>query len=916
MAQPLHVLILEDSYSDAELVHLELLRAGFTLNWQHVQSKEAFLNSLTVEPDVILADFNLPQFTGIEALQSVRQRGWDTPFILVSGTIGEDLAILAIKEGANDFLLKDRLTRLGHAIHAALEQKRLRQAERAALQRLQTSEARFRAIFERAAVGMAEIALDGTILQVNPAFCEITGYQAAELVQTPWFNLVSAPGRAASQALWEPVFAGAQESCLVETSWVRRDEQVIEVKSTFSLVRTPAVQPDYGIVAIDDMTARKAAERGLEKSLQDQSRLADLLASILNSLPAHIALLDKEGTIVTVNEKWKRFALENQLDQPDYGIGCNYIGVCETASVDHDPANGYRVADGIRQVLSGTQKEFTFEYPCPAPEQERWFKLIISPLCNSLDRETVEGAVTMHVDITDRMLVEAALRTSEERNRDLVENATDIIFTRKLDDTLLSINKIAETLTGYNRSEMLGLPFDHLLAPEFRALAHRKLKEQETETSLPTLFEAELVCKNGRRQPVEISSRLVFEGDRPVATQGIARDVSERRKLEEQLRQAQKMEAIGRLAGGISHDFNNLLTAILGYSEILLLRLQDERLRSKVEEIKKAGNQAAALVRQLLTFSRRDTRKPRSLNLNQVVRETQGILTRTIGEDIELVLHLQAELDPTYIDPTQVNQIIMNLVVNARDAMPTGGRLTIETRNFEVDATFAAAHPGATPGPHVKLSVSDTGYGMSDEIRSQIFEPFFTTKEHGKGTGLGLPIVYGIVRQSDGFLLVESQPGQGTGVHIYLPSTTFRLETTPLPGLSVELPRGTETILLVEDDAMVRQLAEEVLTLCGYQVLLATDGQEALLVVNDYQAPIDMLLTDVIMPKMNGPELALQVRTLFPDMLVVFMSGYTDRLLSQPMLEDQEIALIQKPFTPLILAQRVRTELNAKGKKG
>ena len=392
----------------------------------------------------------------------------------------------------------------------------------------------------------------------------------------------------------------------------------------------------------------------------------------------------------------------------------------------------------------------------------------------------------------------------------------------------------------------------------------------------------------------------------------VLHDITERRRLEEQYRQAQKMEAVGRLAGGVAHDFNNLLTAITGYSELLLARLQEEdTLRRYVEEVKKAGDRAASLTRQLLTFSRQQGLEPRVLDLNSVVANVDKMLRRVIGEDIELVTILVPDLGPVKADPGQLEQVMLNLAVNSRDAMPQGGKLTIETANVELAEASSHRHGELSPGKYVVLAVSDSGCGMTEETQAHIFEPFFTTKDQGKGTGLGLAMVYGIVKQSGGSVWVYSEVGRGTTFKVYLPQVNEKVTAqVPRPPPPV-LTRGWETILLVEDEEPVRSLVRSVLEAGGYVVLEARHGEDALVVAEMHKGPIQLLVTDVVMPEMSGPELAEHLAPFHREMKVLYMSGYTEDAIQHHGVLASRTAYLPKPFTPETLARKVREVLNA-----
>jgi nitrogen-specific signal transduction histidine kinase len=391
---------------------------------------------------------------------------------------------------------------------------------------------------------------------------------------------------------------------------------------------------------------------------------------------------------------------------------------------------------------------------------------------------------------------------------------------------------------------------------------------------------------------------------------GIVMDITERRQLGEQLRQSQKMEAVGRLAGGIAHDFNNLLTVIKGYSELMLEDLEGaDPLRTEVDEIKKAADRAASLTRQLLAFSRQQVLAPKVVDLNTVVGNMDKLLHRLLGEDIDLFTILEPGLGRVKADPGQIEQVIMNLAVNARDAMPKGGKLTIETANVELDEHYTREHAVVKPGSYVMIAVTDTGVGMTDKVKSRIFEPFFTTKEVGKGTGLGLSTVYGIIKQSGGYVWVYSEVGLGSSFKVYLPRVDAPAEITS-PVSSLPTRRGTETVLLVEDEDGVRALERQVLHKHGYNVLEARNGGEALLMCERHQGEIDMLLTDVVLEQMGGRELAERLLKVRPEMKVLYVSGYADDAIVHHGVLKPGMAFLQKPFTTEALARKVRFVLD------
>ncbi len=419
--------------------------------------------------------------------------------------------------------------------------------------------------------------------------------------------------------------------------------------------------------------------------------------------------------------------------------------------------------------------------------------------------------------------------------------------------------------------------------------------------------------RRGRSVETELAPKSVrLDGHR--CRLAVLTDTTERTRLEEQLRQAQKMESVGMLAGGVAHDFNNLLTIITGYSQLVLNNLSSEDSnRHSIEQILQAGNRAAGLTQQLLAFSRRQVLQPKVLELNTLVSSISTMLRRLIGEDIDLRLALSPDLGRVHADPGRVEQVLMNLAVNARDAMPSGGTLTLETANVYLDESYTSRHLSVKPGPYVMIAVSDTGAGMDEATQSHLFEPFFTTKSSGKGTGLGLSTVFGVVKQSGGSLQVYSEPGEGTSVKVYLP----RIDQPAVlePAAAEKAARaGTETILLVEDDDMVRFLMRETLQRAGYKVYDTADPTEARRMANQYHAPIDLLITDVVMPKIRGTALAVQLVEQRPAMKVLYVSGYTDNAVINSGLLHQEVFFLQKPFTPGDLIAKVREVLESNGR--
>lgn len=527
-------------------------------------------------------------------------------------------------------------------------------------------------------------------------------------------------------------------------------------------------------------------------------------------------------------------------------------------------------------------------------------------------RETLNDSLLQRTlrHLIQRKRTESSLRQWERRFEDWFENSKDILFTLDLDGRITSVNKAGEEVMGWRRDEAVQKNIKSLVAPEHAALCKSMMRRITSQEPLRHI-EIAMLRKDGRKVLLEASARLLRSDEKKDCIQGTARDVTDRRQLENMVRQSQKLEAIGRLSGGLAHDFNNLLCVISGHIELLMEALEpaDPAFRS-VTQIRKAADSAAALTRQLLAFSRRQVFHPQVVDLNAIVVETEKLLERLIDEHIEFYTALDPSLGRVLVDPVQVEQVIINLVLNARDAMPEGGKLTIETSNLDLDDDHHSRISHVPAGKYVLLAMTDTGCGMNEETQSHIFEPFYTTKELGKGTGLGLATVYGIVKQSGGYIWVYSEEGRGTTFKVYLPRVVSPLTDGRAGRRGAEIAKGTETILVVEDAEPLRTLTKEFLTAGGYTVLEAANGHEALRIARSYLGGIDLLLTDVVMPRMGGKSLVEQMMQLRPGTRVLYMSGYPNDGIVQAGILASGVTLLEKPFTREILSRRVRQVLD------
>ena len=636
-----------------------------------------------------------------------------------------------------------------------------------------------------------------------------------------------------------------------------------------------------------DMTERKRSEEMLRK-----------LSCAVEQSPVSVVITDTRGNIEYVNPKFTQltgYALEEVLGENP-----------KILKSGHTPATSYETL--WNTITSGGEWVGEFHNRKKSGELY-WEYASISPLTN------IEGQITHFIavkeDITERKRVEEALLESEVRYRSLYSSMNEgvalheVVYDHKgnpSDYKILDVNPAYESILGIAKEQVVGRMGSSLY--ECTPPPYLGIYEQVARTGQPCSFQTTVEKKN---KSLRISAFCPAKGKFAI----VLEDISERLQLESQLLQAQKLEMVGRLAGGIAHDFNNLLTVINCHSQLLGYQFDpQDPIRKDLEQIKKAGAQAAQLISQLLAFSRRQVLNPRVLDLNEVVGNMQKMLRRLISENIHLVTSMGAKVGRVKADPTQLEQVIVNLVVNASDAMPHGGRITIETADASVDATVVPQNPPLTPGDYVVMSVSDDGCGMDKETQERIFEPFFTTKEQGKGTGLGLSTVYGIIKQSEGHIEVHSTKGQGSTFRIYLPSVDEAVDERkdePCEEFSVG---GSETVLLVEDDENVRDLVQQILRNHGYTVLEAADPAEALRIAHDQSERLDLLLTDVVMPQMNGYQLANRLATFWSEMRVVYMSGYTDENIVNHLMLEPRVSFIQKPFSSETLLRKVRKTLD------
>ena len=770
MKKNLRVLNIEDSERDAVLLHRHIAKAGYDVTFTRVETADEMQNALeTEEWDVILADYSLPQFSAIAALDILKKKMLDIPFITISGTVGEEFAVKVMLAGANDYLMKGNLTRLVPAIERELQEAENRRARRLAEIALRESEENYRLLFER-----------------NPLPMWV--YDVETLA-----------------------FLAVNETAITHFGYSREEFLSMSIKD-----------------------------------IRPKEDIPKLLEFLSNS--------DFETIHRTSGKKY------------------------------------------IRKDGSFVNVEVTSHALMFAGRKTR---------------------IVLVNDITNRIQAEEALKQTEKKYRSIFENAVEGIYQSTTDGRFRIVNPAMVKMLGFESAEDLMTHRTDIALQHYVDLSSRaELQHLLARDGVVVGFECEVYRKDGSKIWTRENARAIrSENGTILYYEGSIEDISEQKLLETQLLLSQKLEGIGRLAGGIAHDFNNLLTAILGYSILSLGKLREEDpLYYNITEVKKAADRAAALTRQLLAFSRKQILQSKVINLNEIVSDMNKMLSRLIGENIKLRSTLSPDLGSVKTDPGQIEQVIMNLVINASDAMPDSGNLTIETSNVYLDKEYASQHIAVKPGHYVMLAISDTGIGMDEKTQARIFEPFFTTKEMGKGTGLGLSTVYGIIKQSGGNIWVYSEIGQGTTFKIYLPRVDEEAEQLKQAISKQEMPKGTETVLLAEDDESVRHLAKMVLETNGYKVLEAANGGAALLLCEKCKETIHLLLTDVVMPEMSGTELAEHLEVKHPEMRVLYMSGYTDNAIVHRGILKEGMTYIQKPFSPDDLAKKVREVLDRKDK--
>lgn len=771
-------------------------------------------------------------------------------------------------------------------------------------------------LFRESPVAYQVYRADGHCLLVNRAFRELFGaepppeYNVFEddiLERQGFLELVQRAFRGETVRV-PPHWYDPRELRQLEVSEGRR----VGIEVTLFPLRSAAGIVEHVALCFKDVTAE--LERGQERDdlgsiAEALRRREEELATILDAIGDAVVATDTRGRILRMNAAAERLSGFAAAEAE----GGHFSDVFRVI----DEAKREVISDPVERVLAEGSVVGLANHGILVTREGK-IRVIADASAPIRDAKgNARGVVMVFRDETIKRASDRALRESEQRFRATFEQLAVGVAHVATNGRWLEVNRRLADIVGYTREELLERTFQDITYPPDLETDLEFMRQMLGGQIATYSMEKRYVRKDDSLVWIELTVSLVRDAaGEPRYFISVVQDIDARKKAErlldeiaDQLRQAQKMEAVGRLAGGVAHDFNNVLSIILGHGELVMQKLPPgDPTRDEVKEVTTAAERAASLTRQLLAFSRQQVLEPKVLDLNAVLRETHRMLARLIGEDIEVRTLTEPGLGNVLVDRTQIEQVLLNLVVNARDAMPRGGTLTLETANAEFDSSYLAEHPDASPGAHVMLSVSDNGIGMDPETRSRIFEPFFTTKARDKGTGLGLSMVFGTVAQSGGHIYVSSEPGRGTTFKLYFPRTNVKPQLESVRAVAPVNLQGTETVLLVEDDEQVRRVVSSMLRRYGYDVHEARSAEDAVRLIETVH-DVQLLLTDVVMPRTSGPELARRVSSMCPGLKVVYMSGYPDDAVGRHGTLEEGAAFLQKPMTPVSLARKVREVL-------
>jgi two-component system cell cycle sensor histidine kinase/response regulator CckA len=833
--------------------------------------------------DVVILN---PDSVGMRGLVTIRERAAQVPVVVLLSEPNEDTAARLMREGAQDCLVKGQFDRsvLVRTIRHALERAFAEQA-------LRESEQRFRRVFEEGTLGMALVGVDFRVAGVNNAFCRTLGY-AKEDILGGNFSTITHPDDADADEQLADALRGDGHCRQLEKRYVKSDGSVLWGNQSASVVRDEKGTPLYGIVMVEDITERRKAEEAVRRSL-------NLLHAVVGGTTDAVYVKDRGGKYLLLNS-----VAAKQVGQPASEI----VGKGDDEL--YDPEVAQEIIESDRRIMASGQTQ-TFEETLTVAGIAKTY--LSTKGVYRDDAGNVAGMFGIARDITDRTRAEEELRRSEAKYRELVEHATYGIYRSTVEGHFLSANPALARMLGYDSEKSL-LAADKDADLHWGAGERQRFLEICRRDQLIDGLEVEWRRNDGERILVRLSGHSVRTGDGEIeGFEVIAEDITERRILEGTLHQAQKMQALGELTGGIAHDLNNILTVVSTNLELISASLpaDEQELGDDVRETTRAVRRGSMLIRKLLGFSRRSHLELKPINVVRLVTDLSTMVRRVVPENIRIYLETDPKAGTIRADTGALEQMLLNLVTNARDAMDGGGHLRILVRRQELDEEYNLAHPWTAPGEYVCISVSDTGIGMDLETRERIFEPFFTTKPPELGTGLGLSMVYGLVKQQGGSIEVYTEPGQGTTVKLYfplVPETAVReRDTAPRTMIG-----GTETILIVEDEEPIRRAARRVLEKHGYTVLLASDGEEALKLYPKHQDEIDLVISDVVMPRLGGVKFYEALREQGGAPKILFTSGYTKSDVQNSGSLDPGMPFLHKPWTVADLLEKIREVLDDK----
>ncbi|MBF0560181.1 MAG: PAS domain S-box protein [Nitrospirae bacterium] len=882
---PLKILIVEDEASHAEAIRRAFEIAGVDADIQMASTLKEYRNIVETFPfDIALLDLNLPDGQAVDVLISPPENG-PFPVVVMTSYGNEQLAVQSIKAGALDYVVKspEAFTDMPRTVSRIIREwgqlYDLMRIEEA----LAYSEKKYRNLFNNAQVGMFRSRLDGSeTLDMNQKFLDIIGRTREETQGKPSVILWADP-KEREEMLRRLVADGRVEE--FEFKMLNKRGSVRQCISSLVLYR------EQGILegSIADITERKVAERLLA---ENEARLKTLLQAI----PDLIWLKDPDGVYLDCNAMFERFFGVRKED---------IIGKTDYDFVDKELADFFRYYD-LKAIAAGRPSS-NEEWVNFADDGHRAvLDTIKTPMFDA--EGNLIGVLGIARDITERKRFEKELKESEERFRNAFEHAAIGFSIYSTAGHFLQVNQAFCNMIGYSEEELMTKTFQQITHLDDLGFNMDQINQLLSGKVPSVHFQKRYIHKLGHEIWTYLSISVVRDDKgKPLHLISLIEDLTEKRKLEDQLRQSQKMEAVGQLAGGIAHDFNNILTAIIGFCHMLKKQTwQNTEAQEYINDIHKAAGRAAELTHGLLAFSRKQLLNIRPININETIKMVENILRRVIGEDIELITALFNKDIVINADMSQLEHVLINLATNARDAMPYGGTLRINTSTEQIGDERVSEKPGS----YALITVSDTGIGISKDIQSRIFDPFFTTKEVGKGTGLGLATVYGVVKQHEGFINLYSEPGSGATFKIYLPLHEGSTGEMTGESLSPQIG-GNETILLVEDEPFVRKIISSILCEAGYSIIEAADGHEALDLFEIYHGKINTVILDVIMPKMGGRDVFEELKRTSPQIKVLFISGYSGEVLSRSGILDEKLNFISKPVEPEQLLTKIREILDA-----